>query len=206
MRRRLAAVGRVALAVPLMVAVVASATGWLYAIGPHAPLPGPRVGDGLPLDELSKRASVPLLAFLGVWALAAVLLGLLARFARVERLSAALLLALGVGAWGYLATGVSILVIRQIPAAEAFRAASHLHAVYLAAALAGLAGALLGRRAGGLARALAARARGVRRRRGRPRRSRRDSARAPDLAARAARARGRVIRWRTRWRRRSASC
>jgi lysyl-tRNA synthetase, class II len=149
MRRHVLAVGRVTIGVPLMLAVVASATGWLYTIGPSASLPGPRIGDGLPLDELSKRASVPLLAFLGVWALAALLLGLLARFVRVERLSAALLLALGVGAWGYLSTGVSILVIRQIPAEAAFHAASRLHAVYLAAALAGLAGALLGRRARG---------------------------------------------------------
>lgn len=145
MRRGVLAVGRVVVAVPLMLGVVASATGWLYMIGPGATLLGPRIGDGLPLDELSKRASVPLLAFLGVWALAALLLGLLTRFARVERLSAALLLALGVGAWGYLATGVSILVIRQVPADEAFHAASRLHAVFLAAALAGLGGALLGR-------------------------------------------------------------
>ena len=152
MRRGVLAAGRVAVAVPLMLAVAAAATGWLYTIGPHAHLPGPRIGDGLPLDELSKRASVPLLAFLGVWVLAALLLGLLARFARVERLTAALLLALGVGAWAYLSTGVSILVIRQIPAAAAFHAASRLHAVYLAAALAGLGGALLGRRAGGRSR------------------------------------------------------
>ena len=145
MRRGALAVGRAAVAAPLMLAVAAAATGWLYVIGPHAPLPGRRIGDGLPLDELSKRASVPLLAFLGVWVLAALLLGLLARFARIERLTAALLLALGVGAWGYLATGVSILVIRQIPADAAFHAASRLHAVYLAAALAGLGGALLGR-------------------------------------------------------------
>ena len=149
MRRGMLAAGRAAIAVPLMLTVVAVTTGWLYTIGPGARLPGPRIGDGLPLDELSKRASVPLLAFLGVWVLAALLLGLLARFARVERLSAALLLALGVGAWGYLSTGVSILVIRQIPAEAAFHAASRLHAVYLAAALAGLAGALLGRRARG---------------------------------------------------------
>jgi hypothetical protein len=128
-----------------MLAVASQATGWLYAIGPFAPVPGPRIGDGLPLDELSKRASVPLLAFVGVWVVAAMLLGLLARFARIERLTAALLLALGVGAWGYLSTGVSILVIRQIPADAAFHAAARLHAVYISAALAGLAGALLGR-------------------------------------------------------------
>ena len=145
MRRRALAAGRVVIAVPLMLAVAAAATGWLYALGPRAPLPGPRIGDGLPLDELSKRASVPLLAFVGAWIVAAAFLGLLARFARMERLTAALLLALGVGAWGYLATGVSILVIRQIPADAAFHAAARLHAVYIAAALAGLAGALLGR-------------------------------------------------------------
>ena len=145
MRRRARAVGRVAIVAPLMLAVAASATGWLYTIGPYAALPGPRIGDGLPLDELSKRASVPLLAFVGVWALAALLLGLLARFAHAERMTAALLLALGVGAWGYLATGVSILIIRQVPADAAFHSASRLHAVYIAAALAGLGGALLGR-------------------------------------------------------------
>ncbi len=150
MRRRARAVGRVAIVAPLMLAVAASATGWLYTIGPHAALPGPRIGDGLPLDELSKRASVPLLAFVGVWALAALLLGLLARFARAERMTAALLLALGVGAWSYLATGVSILIIRQVPADAAFHSASRLHAVYIAAALAGLGGALLGRTRVGL--------------------------------------------------------
>ena len=96
---------------------------------------------------------MPLLAFVGVWALAALLLGLLARFAQAERMTAALLLALGVGAWGYLATGVSILIIRQVPADAAFHSASRLHAVYVAAALAGLGGALLGRtRAGSRSR------------------------------------------------------
>ena len=36
------------------------------------------------------------------------------RFSRAERLTAGLLLALGVGAWAYLQTGVSLLIVRQI--------------------------------------------------------------------------------------------
>ncbi len=96
-------------------AVTIAATGWLYVVQPRHALPGPAIGDSLPLDELSRRSAVPLLVFVGVWAAAAFLLGLIARAARVERLTAALLLAAGVGAWSYLTAGVSILVVRQIP-------------------------------------------------------------------------------------------
>jgi lysyl-tRNA synthetase class 2 len=63
----------------------------------------------------------------------------------VERSTAAVLLTLGVGLWGYLAVGVALLTVRQIPAHDAFAAAASLRAVYLPAALAGLGGALLGR-------------------------------------------------------------
>ena len=206
MRRRALAAGRVAVAVPLMLAVAAAATGWLYAIGPRAPVPGPRIGDGLPLDELSKRASVPLLAFLGVWMVAAVLLGLLARFARVERLTAALLLALGVGAWGYLATGVSILVVRQIPADAAFHAASRLHAVYISGRARRTRRRVARPRAHRLALALAVRARGVRARRRRPRRSRRDACRSTARRCSNGSRRARCIRWRARSLRPSAWC
>lgn len=100
--------------------------------------------DALPLDELSQHAKVPLLLFLAVWLVAAGLLGAIARWARVERLTAALLLALGVGGWAYLANGLSILVVRQIPGNAAFRAAAIEQAVFWPAALAGLGGALLG--------------------------------------------------------------
>ena len=68
------------------------ATGWLYLGTAGRPLPGPAVHDGLPLDELSRHAKVPLLLFLGVWVFAGALLGALARWARTERLTAALLL------------------------------------------------------------------------------------------------------------------
>src|SRR5207244_12884811 len=102
------------------------------------------VGDALPLDELSRHSGVSLLLFVAVWAPAGLLLGLLARLVRLERSTSALVLAFGVGLWGYLATGVAILIVRQVPAHEAFDAASRLRAVGLPAGLAGLAGALCG--------------------------------------------------------------
>ena len=124
--------------------VTVAATGWLYVVQPRHALPGPAIADSLPLDELSRRSAVPLLVFVAVWATAGLLLGLIVRAARVERLTAALLLAAGVGAWSYLTAGVSILVVRQIPAHEAFHAAAQIRADYIPALLAGLGGALLG--------------------------------------------------------------
>jgi lysyl-tRNA synthetase class 2 len=129
----------------LAFAIVVAATGWLYLIQPHSRLPGPPLPDALPLDELSKRSAVPLLVFLVVWGTAALLLGLVARIARAERLTAGLLLALGVGGWTYLVTGVSLLIVRQVPADQAFRAAAAMEAVYVPAVLAGAAGAVMGR-------------------------------------------------------------
>ena len=73
------------------------------------------------------------------------LLGLVARWAHTERLTAGLLLALGTGVWLYVLNGVSILVVRQISAHEAFHAAAAERAVVIPAALAGIGGALLGR-------------------------------------------------------------
>jgi lysyl-tRNA synthetase class 2 len=128
-------------------AVVVAATGWLYVIQPHSALPGPAIPDALPLDELSRRSAVPLIVFVAVWGAAALLLGLIARAGRAERLTAGMMLALGVGGWAYLQTGVSLLIVRQIPAHQAFHAAAGRTAVYLPALLAGIAGAL-----GGIAR------------------------------------------------------
>jgi lysyl-tRNA synthetase, class II len=127
------------------IAVLLAATGWLYVGRPVVSLPGPVVHDALALDELSKHGSVPILLYLLVWATAAALLGLLARWARLERLTAGLLLGLGVGGWLYAVNGVSILVVRQIPAHLAFHAAAAEQAVVLPTVLAGVAGALLGR-------------------------------------------------------------
>jgi lysyl-tRNA synthetase class 2 len=140
---RLARIGRGVAAAVLSIAVVAGATGWLYVTRPGGG--GPIVHDALALDELSHHGSVSLLLYVGVWGVAAVLLGALAHWARAERLTAGLLLAAGVGGWLYALNGVSILIVRQIPAHDAFQAAAAEQAVAIPAALAGVAGALLGR-------------------------------------------------------------
>src|SRR6478672_7816688 len=143
--RRMRRVGRAAFASAASFAVVLAAMGWLYVIQPHSKLPGPPIADALPLDELSRRSAVPLLVFLAVWAAAAGLLGWIAHASRAERLTSGLLLALGVGAWAYLQMGVSLLIVRQIPAHQAFHAATGQKAVYVPALLAGIGGALGGR-------------------------------------------------------------
>ena len=136
---------RAAAAAVLAIGVAAAATGWLYVLRPLVSLPGPVVHDALPLDELSQHGSVSVLPYLAVWGAAAVLFGLLARWVRAERLTAGLLLGPAVGGWLYAVNGVSILVVRQISAHEAFHAAAAEQAVVIPAALAGIAGALLAR-------------------------------------------------------------
>jgi lysyl-tRNA synthetase, class II len=125
--------------------VVVAAQGWLYVLRP-APLSlGPRIHDALPLDELPRRDSVSLAVFVGVWALAGVLVGLLVRRARIERLTAALLAAIATGLWLFVTTWVSLVVVRQVADRQAFHAALHVPALYLAAGLVGLGAALLAR-------------------------------------------------------------
>ena len=126
-------------------ATIVAATGWLYVTHGQAHLPGPGVHDALALDELPHRSGVPLLLYLVVWSAAAVLLALLARWARADGLTAGLLLGVAVGGWLYALNGVSILVVRQIPARAAFQAAATEQAVIVPAVLAGVFGALLGR-------------------------------------------------------------
>jgi lysyl-tRNA synthetase class 2 len=132
-------------ALPLALTVLVAATGWLYVLRPHDTLPGPRLRDALPLDELSHRGAVALLLYLAVWGVAGALLALLARWAGAERLTAGLLLGPGVGVWLYVVNGISILVVRQIPAHQAFQAAASEQAVAIPAIFAGVAGAMLGR-------------------------------------------------------------
>jgi len=132
--------------VPAALAVCAVTVGWLYLIGPERAIPGPRVGDALPLDELSHHSGAPALLFVAVWAAGGAILGLVGRLCRIDRLTAGLLLGLLVGTAVYVDTAVSIATVRQIPAQHAFDHAAGLPAIYLAAALAGLGGALLGRR------------------------------------------------------------
>ncbi len=134
-----------ALLLPAALAATLAVTGWLYLVGSSAALPGPRIGDALPLDELSHHAAVPLLLFLAGWAVAGALLGLLGRAVRIDRLTAGLVLALLVGILLDATSAVSIAVTRQISFQLAFDHAAVLPAVYVAAALAGLGGAVFGR-------------------------------------------------------------
>jgi lysyl-tRNA synthetase class 2 len=130
--------------VPAAVATCAVAAGWLYTTDPGQWIPGPRIGEALPLDELSHHAGAPVLLFVAVWAAAGAVLGLVGRLVGIDRLTAGLLLALLVGMVVYVDTAISVATVRQIPAQHAFDHAAGLPAVYLAAALAGLGGALLG--------------------------------------------------------------
>ena len=153
-RWALGTAGRAAAVTLAVLIVPALATGWLYWLRARmAHWPGPQVQDALPLDELPGHDSVPLIVFVMAFAIAGVVLGLVARAVRLDRLAAGLALAGGVGAWLYAADAICLFFVRQVPAADAFRAAAGLQPVYLAAALAGVAGALLGRRtgAGGIA-------------------------------------------------------
>jgi lysyl-tRNA synthetase class 2 len=127
----------------VLVLVVAATTGWMYLL--HPALPGPRIGLALPLDELSRHSSVSLLWYLLVWAVAAMLLGAYARWARLERQTAALILGLGAGIWSYLQVGISIAIVRQVPVRSALDSASRLQLVYLSAAAVALGAAALAR-------------------------------------------------------------
>jgi lysyl-tRNA synthetase, class II len=141
--RHLVRGAELALVASLGLLVPAAAAGWLYLLRGSVSLPGPQLRDALPLDELSNKAGVDAILFIVVWLGAAITLGLLARAARIERLTAAVLGALAIGAFLYAATGVSIFVVRQIPAGVAFKTAARVEVVYVAAALAGLGGAVL---------------------------------------------------------------
>ena len=149
LRRRLLRATEFAAVILAALLLPAAAIGWLYLFrASGGSLPGPRMRDALPLAELPGHASVSAGLFVAVWLAAALAVGLLARAARVERLLTALLFAVVSGGFLFATTGVSIFVVRQIPAGEAFKAASRIETVYLSAALAGFGGALLGARRG----------------------------------------------------------
>jgi lysyl-tRNA synthetase, class II len=125
--------------------VLLAAAGWLYLLRPSATRLRPAVPEALPLDELAHKAGVSVVAFFAVWSSAALLLGLLARAARLDRLTSAVVLLVGVGAFEFLAAGVSLAVVRQISFHEAFVTASAIRAVSLPALLAAFGGAIWGR-------------------------------------------------------------
>ncbi|HYX77610.1 MAG TPA: phosphatidylglycerol lysyltransferase domain-containing protein, partial [Gaiellaceae bacterium] len=124
--------------------VVLSSQGWLYELR-SATLAGPRIRDALPLDELPRHDSVSLLLFVTVWGAAGVAVGLLARRTRIERLTAALLAALATGLWLFATTWASLVIVRQVANRQAFHAAIHVPALYLAAGLIGLGCAVFAR-------------------------------------------------------------
>src|SRR2546425_9978822 len=66
-------------ALPAGLAIVVAGPGWLYVVAPGSHLPGPTVGDALPLDELAKHSAAPLLLFVAAWGGAAPALGCPAR-------------------------------------------------------------------------------------------------------------------------------
>src|SRR5262249_60460607 len=101
--------------------------------------------DAVPLGELPRHDSVSLLLFVAVWGAAGVAVGLLARRARIERLTAALLAALVTGLWLFATTWVSLVIVRQVANRQAFHAAIHVPALYLAAGLIGLGCAVFAR-------------------------------------------------------------
>ena len=142
-------IARTLAGVVLSLLILTAAPGWLYLMRPHVRAPGPIVHDALALDELSHHGSVPLLVYLAVWGVAAVLLGLVARWLHTERVTAGVLLGIAVGGWLYALNGVSILVVRQIPAHQAFHDAAAEQALVLPAIAAGVAGALVGRKTSG---------------------------------------------------------
>ncbi len=129
-----------------IVLVTSAATGWLYWIRARvAGWPGPQVADALPLDELPGHDHVPLVVCVAVFAVAGLMLGLVARAVRLDRLAAAWVLAGGTGIWLLAVNTFSLFVVRQVPAAQALRAATALQPPYILAALAGAGGALIGR-------------------------------------------------------------
>ena len=127
---------------PLLIGVVFAATGWLYVVG-RMGVPGPKVGEALPLDELAQHSSVPLGMFVAVWLAAGLALGMAARWARLQRTVAVVSFTLATWLLLYVAAGLSFLVTRQVSAREALHAAERLGSVYLAAVLVGLAVAVV---------------------------------------------------------------
>jgi lysyl-tRNA synthetase class 2 len=125
---------------PVLLLVVFAASGWLYLVRTSG---RPAVGDALPLDELSRHSSASLAFFVAIWAAGALFLGLYARWARIERTRAAIVFGLGVGLFSYLAIGLQIAIVRQIPMRDALDLASRREAVYLPAVLVAVSAALL---------------------------------------------------------------
>ncbi len=142
----LAAAARTAALVLAIIVATSVATGWLYWVRAGvASWPGPAVRDALPLDELPGHDRVPLVVYVAAFGVAGVALGLVARALRLDRLAAGLGLAVGTGAWLFMVDAVCLLIVRQESFGQGLRGAAGLQPIYLAAALSGAGGALVGR-------------------------------------------------------------
>jgi lysyl-tRNA synthetase, class II len=140
------AVGLSIAAALLGILVSAAAIGTLYLVrAPTTSWPGPAIADALPLDELPHHDAVNVFAFLLVWGSAAVLLAAVARWRGAERLAASVALGLGLMAFLYPVTGLCLYIVRGLGRASILHVPARVRAVYIPPALAGTAGALLGR-------------------------------------------------------------
>src|SRR3981081_2301582 len=107
---------RVAVVAVAIMLVTAVAIGWLYWLRAGvAHWPGPRLADALPLDELPGHDGVPLVVSRAGFALAGVMLGLVARAMRLNRLTAGLSLAVGMVVWLLVVDVFCLVVVRQVP-------------------------------------------------------------------------------------------
>ncbi len=116
---------------------------WLRAV--LTGVPSPAGVEALVLDSLAAHNRVPMIPYVIVYAVVFGLVGLLARWAALDRLTAALAMAGVTGALTFVLDAVSIFVVRQVSYGQAFAEATHLQPVYLNAMIAGMAGALIAR-------------------------------------------------------------
>jgi lysyl-tRNA synthetase class 2 len=144
-------VARKAGVLPVLLLLATAASGWMYLL--HPALPGPRLGHALPLDELSEHSAAPVTWYVAVWAAASLLLALYARWARIERLSAALCLGLFAWSWSYLQLGVSFSIVHQVSLRSSLDDTVSMHAPYVAAACVSVCAALVARPRDGVTRA-----------------------------------------------------
>src|SRR5260370_15903465 len=120
LRGWVAVVLRVAVVVVTVMLVTSVANGWVYWLRAGvAHWPGPKVADVLPLDELPGHDGVPLVVYVAVFVVAGVMLGVMARAVRLDRLTAGLTLAAGTGVWLPLFHAVCFLFVPPVTARAA---------------------------------------------------------------------------------------
>jgi len=127
------------------IALTAAAVGVVYLLrGVTASVPGPRVREVLPLDDLPNLGWVRLPVYLAVWSTAAVLLAGFARRRRLGRAASALVLGSVVAATLAAIDAVSLFAVRQVRLERAMWLTMRLRTISPAALLAAGAGAVAG--------------------------------------------------------------